>query len=132
MYFNLKYLLFYKHNKFNYRLYYSYYIIFNSINIIIIQYFLPKIFIIIELLFNEYVYNYNNDYTIFIEKYKYLKDYFSFKYLYCFEGYYFFKTDRYLMKMLYKFLHIDILYQLTLSFLRKAKKNKYVYEYFYK
>lgn len=133
IYFKLKYIICYQTKIININLlYYYYYIFLNIVQLVIIQYIFSKIIIVFLLIFNKYIFDYNNNYSIVITKIKYMKDYFFIKYLNMFSGYFFIKRDKYLFIMLYKLLHVKRLYQLMISFFIKAKDIIPIYIKYYK
>jgi hypothetical protein len=133
LYYKFKFIICYQNKMINFNLlFYYYYIFINIIQLVIIQYLISKIIIVFLLVFNKYIFDYKNNYSIVITKFKYLKDYFFFKYLNMFSGYFFIKRDKYLFIMLYKLLHVKRLYQLVISFFIKAKDIIPIYIKYYK
>lgn len=133
LYYKFKFIICYQIKIINLNLlFYYYYIFCNIIQLVIIQFIISKIIIILLYIINNYIFDYKNNYSIVITKFKYLKDYFFFKYLNFFSGYFFLKRDKYLFIMLYKLLHVKRLYQLIISFFIKTKDIIPIYIKYYK
>jgi len=133
IYYKFKFIICYQTKIINLNLLFSYYYLFwNIIQLVIIQFLLSKLVIVFIMIFNKYIYDYKNNYNVIITKFIYLKDYYFFKFCNMFNGYYFLKRDKYLFTMLYKLLHVKRLYQLVISFFIKAKDIIPIYIKYYK
>lgn len=129
LYINFKFYLCYKWIIINYNKIYGYFYICRSIiNIILFKAFISQLIIVISLIINKYIYNYNNDYTIIFIKLEFLKVYFFDKFSFMFKGFYFIKNEKSLLNMLKKFLHIRILNRLMISFFIELKEMPF-YDY---